>query len=387
MKGFETAMSTDSMEKNRTNAVDLLNTFLRSVLSTGKIVLPENADEMIPRVISIAKAQEVVLLIYFGMKKTGNALPDNIRRELLTGVYQYTQNEHMLGKAKALLEAEHIPFIPMKGSLIRELYPEPWTRYSCDVDLLIQEKDLEKAVRVLTEAGFITENKKDYHDVSLYYAGAHLELHFNICENIPRIDGTLSQVWKHTVKVSDYEYHETGAFFLFHAIAHLLYHFIRGGCSLKQFLDIWLLRQKGEYDEKELRQLLSSSKLEQFYEVICEVSDVWFEGKEPTELSRKIEKQVIKRGLSGAKEHSDAINITLEGGIGKHVFKSVFLPMREMKWIYPELEKHPFLLPHYYWKRIVQKTIGKDRSRAQDIIKAEKNKESEDLELLKKMGL
>lgn len=387
MKGSKASMLTENLEKKPANTIDLLNTFLRSVLSTGEIVLPEGSEKILPKIFSIAKAQEVILLIHYGLKKAGNKLSDNIRHELLSGVYQYTQNEHMLEKAKALLTAEHIPFVPMKGSLVRELYPEPWTRYSCDVDLLIQEKDLEKAVRVLTEAGFQSKNKKDYHDVSLYYAGAHLELHFNICENIPRIDGALSQVWNHTVKVSDYEYHETDAFFLFHATAHLLYHFVRGGCSLKQFLDIWLLRRKGAYEEKELKQLLSSSKLEKFYEVICEVSDIWFEGKKPTELSREVEAQVINRGLSGAGEHSDSINIILGGGIGKHILQSVFLPMREMKWIYPSLEKRPFLLLHYYWKRIVQKTIGKDRSRAQEIIKAEKSKESDDLMLLKKMGL
>ena len=380
-------MLTESMEKKRTNAVDLLNTFLRSVLSTGRIAPPEGVDEIFPEIFAIAKAQEVLLPLCYGLKKTGSILPEDVKKEMLAGVYQHTRNEYMLGKAKTLLQAAKIPFVPMKGALINELYPEPWTRFSCDVDLLIREEDLEKAVRILTEAGFQSENKKEYHDVSLYYAGAHLELHFNICENIPRIDGTLSKVWKHTVKISNYEYHETDAFFLFHATAHLLYHFVRGGCCLKQFLDIWLLRRKGAYNEKELMRLLSSSKLEQFYKVICEISDIWFDGKEPTELSRKIEAQVINRGLLGTGEHPDAIDITLGGGIGKHILKSVFLPMREMKWIYPALEKHPFLLPHYYWKRIVQKTIGKDRNRAQDIIKAERNKKSDDITLLKDMGL
>lgn len=380
-------MLAESMEKKSTYVIDCLNSFLRSVLSTGKIMLPEGSTEILPRVLSMAKKQEVILLIYFGLKNAGSNLTDIIKHEMLSGVFLYTQNTHMLEKAKALFKIGGIPFVPLKGTLVRDLYPEPWLRHSCDVDLLIREEDLEKAVHILTGAGFQTKNKKDYHDVSLFYGGAHLELHFNICENIPRIDSALSQVWKHTVKISDYEYHETGAFFLYHAVAHLLYHFVRGGCSLKQFLDIWLLRQKGEFDEEELKQLLSTGKLERFYEIICEVSDIWFGGKKQTELSRKIEEQVMNKGLAGARRLSDSINIMLEGGIRKHVLRSVFLPMREMKWIYPALEKHPFLLPHYYWKRIVQKSIGKDRGRAHDIIKADKAKHSEDVELLKEMGL
>lgn len=380
-------MLAEKMENVSNAKIDLLNKCLQSVLSTGKITLPEGSETILPEVLTMAKRQEVILLVYYGLKKTGSNLADTIKHELLTGVFQHSQNMHMFEKAKALFETEAISFVPLKGALVKDLYPEPWLRHSCDVDLLIREADLEKAVRALKEAGFETENKKDYHDVSLFYGGAHLELHFNICENIPRIDNTLSQVWKHTVKISEYEYHETGAFFLFHTVAHLLYHFVRGGCSLKQFLDIWLLRQKGEYDEKELKQLLSSSKLERFYETICDVSDIWFEEKEQTELSRLIEGQVLNRGLSESQNHSDSINIILEGGIRRHVFRSVFLPMRAMKWIYPVLEKRPYLLPYYYLKRIILKSIGKDRARAQDIIKAEKDKKSDDLKLLRKMGL
>ena len=375
------------MKSYSSDIVDAFNSMLQSVLSTGTTVLPGKTVKQDNEIISMAKEQDVVLLLCYGIQKAGGQLPSRLQQELIQGVYHYTQNEYMLNRAREAFNKEGIQFMPLKGSVIQRLYPEPWTRRSCDIDILVHEKDLEKAVQTLIQAGFKTDEKREYHDISLHLGNTHLELHFNICENIPRIDNMLSQVWKYSEPINEYEYCETSEFFAFHIIAHLLYHFLRGGSSIKQFIDLWMLRHKSAYDEKKLRPFLSACKLETFYEVICEISDIWFEGKKQTDLSRLIENRVFNGGIENRHGHPDAINIAIGGGMKKFILKSIFLPKREMEWIYPSLKKYPMLLPAYYGKRLLNKTIGKDRKRAKDILKANKKPKTETDILLHKIGL
>lgn len=367
-------------------ATEVFNSLMQSILATGRAVLPDEPEELIQEILDIAKRQDVILLLCCGIQNTGGQLRPVLQQELIRGMYHHTQNDYMLKRTKEILSAEQIRHMPLKGVVIQEVYPKPWTRRSCDIDILIQEKDVDKAVQALLKAGFKTDEKREYHDVSLYYGETHLELHFNICENIPRIDSLLSEVWKYAEPKTEYEYCETKEFFAFHLIAHLLYHFLRGGCNIKQFIDLWILRHNRMYDEQKLRPLLLSCKLEKFYKVICDVSDIWFEGKEQSELSMAIETQVLNGGIEGRK-HSDNINIIVNGGIKNYILKSVFLPKREMEWIYPSIKKYPILLPFYYCKRIIYKTIGKDKNRARDILKADKKPLSEADILLHRMGL
>lgn len=367
-------------------AIELFHALLRSVISTGEKVDLQGTEELAGEVLSLAKAQGVLLLICCSIEKNNGELSIEYKNNRAQAIYQYIQNEHTLKKAKEILNEGEIRFVPLKGAVIKELYSEPWMRQSCDIDILIQEKDIEKAIALLVEAGFTTDNKREYHDVSLYYGPTHLELHFNICENIPRIDNTLSQVWKHIEPVDGYEYCETNEFFAFHILAHMLYHFLRGGSNIKQFVDFYLLRKNNIYDEEKLKQLLSGCKLEKFYKVICEFTDSIMTGKE-TDLTQKIEKMVLSGGLILRSKQSDNVSIAVGGGIGKYILKSVFLPKREMEWIYPILKKHPILLPHFYNKRLLTKTIGKERERAQNVLKAHKNPDNDTEKLLKELGL
>ena len=378
------------METNniyREKAVELFHALLRSAVSTGENVCLQDSADILQSVISIAKAQDVLYLVCYGITKNGGQLSSHAKQEQIKGVYQFSQNEFLLKRAQEVLESEKIPYIVLKGPVIRELYPEPWMRSCCDIDILVKEEETDRTVQSLVGAGFSTENKKEYHDVSLYYGNAHLELHFNICENIPRIDQVLRQVWKHTEQKGEYEYIESDEFYAFHLIAHMLYHFLRGGCNMKQFVDLWLLRCNKKYDESKLQPLLSSCKLEHFYHVVCEFTDEIFTGREISELSRKIEEQVFHGGLIQRNMQTDNISVMVNGGSVKYLFNSFLLHKKEMEWIYPSLRKYPVLLPLYYFRRLFSKTIGKNKKSARSILKANRTTPEETKSLLKEMGL
>lgn len=156
-----------------------------------------------------------------------------------------------------------------------------WT--SCDIDILVHETDLEKAVSALTsELQYTADDKKNYHDISLHSPnGIHLELHFNIQENIETLNRVLSRVWQYAKPVDKtaYRHEMTNEFLLFHIIAHLSYHFVTGGCGVRPVIDLWLLLNALHFDQCELDALLSDANLTQFFESVKSLASVWLDGK------------------------------------------------------------------------------------------------------------
>ena len=284
-----------------------------------------------------------------------------------------------------------IPFIPLKGAVIRSFYPESWMRTSCDIDVLIHEDDLDKAANALTEIGFTTDGKRDYHDVSFYDGDVHLELHFSIRENLELIDGLLSDVWDHTELVDDMEYRETPEFYLFHHVAHMCYHFVAGGCGIKPFLDLWILRKNGYFTEENVFPLLQKCGLIPFYSAVNDLTDVWLEGKEHTELTEQMETYVLSGGVYGNSENGNAAGAARKKGKFRYLWSMAFPPYQKMCVFYPSLRKHRFWLPFCYIRRFFSKLFGRDCKRARTRWKAAMDQDPDKLRsteaLLHALGL
>jgi hypothetical protein len=99
----------------------------------------------------------------------------------MVAVYKYENLNYEYGRLCKTLDEAKIPFIVLKGAVIRKYYPEPWMRSSCDIDILVKESDLERATEVVkTELGF-TVTDKTHHDIQMYSpSGVMFELHFYI---------------------------------------------------------------------------------------------------------------------------------------------------------------------------------------------------------------
>lgn len=344
----------------------------------------------------LAKHHDLCHLVADALSRNG-LLPEEeklraaFEREQLTAVYREVRLRSATDRIRAIFHGAEIPFVPLKGAVIRSMYPEPWMRTSCDIDILVHEEDLEKATAALVRNGFTTDGVRTHHDISFYCDGVHLELHFNIRENMAQIDGLLSEVWKYTERYDGTEYRETPEFFLFHHIAHMAYHFAAGGCGIRPFLDLWVLRGKGSCGDKTLLPLLGECDLVPFYRAVNDLTDVWFEGKEHTELTRQMEAYLLSGGVYGSRENSNASGAARRKGKFRYLWSVAFPPYSTMRMIYPVLQKHKILLPFCYLRRFFSKVFGKERKRVRGRWGATMNQDPKRIEavgeLLSSVGL
>ena len=123
------------------------------------------------------------------------------------------------------------------------------------------------------------------------------------------------------------------------------YHFIHGGCGIKPFIDLYLLQQKIQYNNETVREYCKKCKIEQFFDNLLNLTDVWFNGKSHTPLSLKCEEYIFTGGVYGTLENRVQLAQSKQGGKIKYIFSRIFVPYSTLRNYYPILNKHKWLLP------------------------------------------
>lgn len=350
-------------------------------------------EEQLKELYRLSKSHDMAHMVGDAIGKSGISLPESLSAHFLkrqmVAVYRYERINDTYLRLCELFEASHIPYVPLKGSVIRPYYPEGWMRTSCDIDILVKEEDAERAVELVGQVFGIKENYgKSFHDHSLLLeVGVHLELHFNIIEDMEPMDSVLLTVWDH-VKLkegSGYCYLQSNAFLLFHLVAHNAYHFVKGGCGIRPFVDWWLLKRSISYDREELAELLKRAELEAFASSMDAMSDVWLSDAPYTELTEQMEDYLLGAGVYGSIENRVSVGSEANGGRLRYIFKRIFLPYADLKSIYPRLEKAPVLYPFYTVLRWFSVIFGGRGARAMKEIRSAASQETEKTQQIAKM--
>ncbi len=366
------------------SAVKTLFALIKIALCGGELSIEQkeffNADdEAAKKLAAIAKRHDVAHLFALGLKKSGllSDKYDKLQSEMMLAVYRYEQIDYELTNLCAALEQAKIDFIPLKGSVIRKYYPEPWLRTSCDIDVLVRHGDLERAVEYLTENLQYVAEKRATHDVSLHTPqGTHVELHFDLVEEdvAPAAANVLASVWN-DVTLCDgakYRYKMSDEFFYFYHVAHMAKHFSEGGCGIRPFIDLWILNDlavknadnpssdksacafgacnsadenfaKNADFSKNCAKLLEAGGLLKFSETAKKLSEFWFCDGAESDLLIKMQNFILSGGSYGTSVNRVAIK--QKRGRIKYIFSRMFIPYSKLKRYYPILEKHKWLMP------------------------------------------
>ena len=335
------------------------------------VVLPEVSVRFLSELYRLSKAHDVAHLVGNALSKCGvfANLPDTLEEseratiakikakfdeQVFTAIYRYENINYELEQLKQTLNEAQIPFIPLKGSVIRKFYPEPWMRTSCDIDILVKESDADKVSKILAEHFQYKINEKGQHDISLFSpSNIHVELHFKLMDIEFKQVSALSDIWsgREIEPVSGYEYRMSNELFLLYHIYHMAKHFIHGGCGIKPFIDLWIIKNKIGFDGCKAQKMLQESGLLAFYERSIDLMSVWFEGKPHNSVTQEMEDYILQGGVYGTLEQQLAMSQNKKGGKFRHLLSKIFLSYEQMKVYYPSVKKCPILFPFYQVRR------------------------------------
>ena len=278
------------------------------------------------------------------------------KKQIMKAVFRCEKNEFELERLKETLSRAQIPFIPLKGSVLRAYYPEPWMRTSCDIDILVHEEDLERAGAVLCEKLSYQGGEKNYHDVAFYApGGVHLELHYTLCESKAEkdFDPVLESAWERAFPACEGSFEQIlpDELFYYYHLAHMAKHFEIGGCGVRPFLDLFVLCHKVPHDKEKRNALLEEGGLSAFAGASEQLSKVWFGGAGHTALTRQMEAYLLGGGVYGTTSNRVSVQQVKRGGKIRYALSRIWLPYDSLKFHYPSLEGKRFLLPFYEIRR------------------------------------
>ena len=382
-----------------TNGV--LFALLRNAIFGTELTIEERSgcsQDLLAEVLKLAKKHDVIHLIVLGLKKNGLLTAENSALEtyMLQAVFRYERMNHEYTRACEALEALQIPFVPLKGAILRRFYPEAWMRTSCDVDILVPVQDLERAISGLQEERGYTLKERSTHDVVLDSpTGIHMELHYDLVEEGRANNAiqVLSTVWQDATPRQDHQFfHElSDPFFYFYHIAHMAKHFENGGCGIRPFLDLWILDRMEGADQEKRNALLKKSGLKQFADVCRKLSRVWFGGEQADDLSLQLQAFLLHGGAYGSTDNRVALQQKKQGGKFGYLWSRIFATREKLERYYPVLKKHRWLLPFMQvrrWFMLVRPDVAGMARKELEVNKSMKTSKAETMNaFLENIGL
>lgn len=363
--------------------IKVLFALMRSAID-GNELNPEvkniYSPEMLPKLLKISSKHDIVHLLALGLKQN-NLIPtenSSIEDYTLKAVYRYERLRYEHENLCDALEKAKIPFLTLKGSVMRKYYPEPWMRTSCDIDILVHEVDMEKAKSVLLNEYGYTYHQKGSHDVSFFTtSGVHVELHYNLVEDgrVNESSEVLKTVWdKATVREGfNGWFLMPDEMFYFYHVAHMAKHFEDGGCGIRPFIDLWILNNIQDSNEEKRNQLLNEGGLLKFAQAARRLSSVWFEGCEYDDVSRQMERFILQGGIYGSSQNRIIVHQQKMGGRFRYAFSKIVIPYDIIKFQYPILQKYRWLTPFMHIRRWCKLIFCGHKKRVIDELKYNQN--------------
>lgn len=346
----------------------------RELCADTDISLPAVPDESILRqAFRLAARHDLAHIVGAALCKTGlvsgSPLAVQCKRQQILAVYRYERIAYALRQMCAVLEEAGIPHMLLKGAHLRRYYPTPEMRTSSDIDLLVKPDDLDRAIGRLTEALNYTRIRRGAHDELLRtQSGIDVELHFSLIETTDersrRVSQILSTSWETAIPLEGAQFGCTMSveMLYFYQIAHMAKHFTEGGCGIRFFMDVWVLEHRAPApNHTRLDAMLAQGDILSFAAAAHRLAEVWFSEAEPDALTLDMANFVISGGVYGSIDNRVQLQRLKRGRFG-YFLSRVFLPCRSMKYQYPVLQKHPWLLPFcevHRWGRLLSKSTAR----------------------------
>lgn len=272
-------------------------------------------------------------------------------------------------------EKSGVYFLPMKGYVIKQDYPQSDYRLMADADVLFKEEQIDRVREIYENSGF----KFDFFDKDNQYHFEKkpfiiIEMHTSLVNHRDEMFDYYQNVWE-KARPKDgctYEYEMTAEDYYIFMLEHASNHFKGGGIGIKHLIDIYIFNRKHNLDRNYLDRELKTIGLFTFENKMRTIAVKWFE-KQDFDSFSLLEESVLLSANLGRRElayaetslnHKRASESkNKKSSRAAFVLSSIFPGRSTMSIHYTYLDKLPFLLPvswaQFWFKRLfIEKNVS-----------------------------
>lgn len=390
-------------KQNRENSMDIMSYFAELINSQLNNQIPKPIPENIEisDILDLSSKAQMQGLICMALIKLD--LPPDIKKYLHSIVIESTMKSLTqmctINDLSKRLEESGIKHQFLKGSILKNIYPQPVFREMGDVDIMIYGETVERTEEIVKKLGFVLEDTADHHVVYRKRPFAVLEIHWNLFSK--KVDHNQFIYYNDSIKAkikenTKYTYEFSPEDFYVYMISHMAKHFYETGCGIRNLVDLYFYNEKYKNQlkldviERELNQL----GLVSFEKYMRQLAYVWLTKGTVDDFNKKLFAYMMDCGIYGKGENGVWGQIAKEAKNKKSISKikvrrMYFFPsLSRMREYYPWLKHKAFLLPVAWIIRIIHgisKGEGVNRGR---VVTTDSNEDMQNmLEIYGKLDL
>lgn len=285
-----------------------------------------------------------------------NNLSKIIKDSLNTVKLRYLRIDEANIALTNLFNDNHIPFIFLKGSEIRDLYKVNYLRSSNDVDIYVGENNFTKSIELIKEklGGVVIDEPHPFHvGINLNQYKMHIEIHHDISYHLlDDVKYLLKDPFKDASKdkIYPYKYHMSiEKSYLFHVV-HAACHIAEGLNWISMFSDTYLMNNFYKIDKS----ILKEGKLDIFEKSLFDISNYYFTDSNINDSEVKLLKYLsspLSMDLLVSQKIKHKNKFT-------YLCSRIFVKKEVIYHSYPVVDKHKFLLPIFIvvrWFKVFKK--------------------------------
>lgn len=371
-------MQMDGLNRTSEHLIYLISCALRGAAANSGALKEIDLDALFV----LAKSHSVSAMVCMALEKTAaftNADPSAKAKWLDAKNKAIRKNLLLDSERVALmeeLERAGIWHMPLKGSILKDWYPQYGMREMADNDILFDEAKRTQVKELFLKRGYTVESfHKGNHDVYMKPPVFNYEMHTSLFSS-----GEYEDLAGKYANVKDrllpdegrkFRYHFTQEDFYVFVVTHAYKHYSHGGTGIRTLADIYVMNQKiGQaMDWNYLEKELNSLGIQDYEKNSRELSGKIFSDKPLSEVQLTSKEQEMLRYYMGATTYGtvgNSVSNRLQSmqADGKPVTRltkikyclgRLFPGRKWCKEPYPFFYRHPYLLPTLWvWRCVVK---------------------------------
>ena len=305
----------------------------------------------------LAKKHQLSAIVYYQCKQLSGS--DILKNAYYGTVSISAKRNKLYNSVIGELEKKGLDYVPYKGIVISQYYPQPTYRAMGDVDILTP--DLDKAAEVMMSLGFIGQRNSEEWD------GTKNSILFEMQSKF--FSNSISLTDKQKAFFENYEnyvsnHHIDVSYHFLLVVCHMMKHIKNGqGIGLRQFLDVALFMQNAEWLNWEwIFNTAEEIELLRFLSVTLNFVNQLFVIPIPSQtmpVSESILQNLLEKVLMDGSFQSNSHDRILAKKVNgtttrKKTLMVLFPSINHMQEKYNYLVRTPILLPFAWMERILK---------------------------------
>ena len=267
---------------------------------------------------------------------------------------------------------EHgIDYLPLKGIIIKDYYPDQFSREFADNDILFDEKKDKLVKEFFVKRDYEVEAfRKSNHDVFQKKPFFNFEMHralFGETEDNGLIIKYFNSYLNESLIKENKEHYLSDEDFYIYFTAHSYKHYHGSGCGIRTLIDYYLYVKKSNLDFDYINKELEKLNLVEFSNQIRAISQKVFDDEPLSEEEEQVLLYIASSGTYGTLEHSVAKGVKAKGKFG-YFMSRIFPPYCFYKYAYPWAYYCPILIP-FAWLARFFRVLFKNPKKAKNELK------------------